>query len=558
MDQIKRLYANLTLRQKISIATAALAVIGLLAALAHWNKERDFKPVYTGLASEDAGQVLARLKESSIEYRLADNGTSVLVPSGKVAELRLALAASGLPKSGRIGFEIFDRANFGASEFTEQINYHRALEGELERSIMALAEVERARVHITFPKDSVYTDSKQPAKASVLLTLRTGAKLSPQNVTAICHLTASAVEGLLPEGVSVLDMRGNLLNRPRSSGMNDTSIASEATLEYRQQIEHELLTKIVNTLEPMLGADRFRAGVSVDCDFTSGEQSEESFDPSKSVMLTSQRTEDGAASAAASGVPGTPSTLPRGGSRPSTSAGGNSRRTENVTYASSRMVKHLKLPQGTIKRVSVSLLLDHTVRFAGGKRIIEPPTPERIKVVHDLVAGVAGILPERGDQIVVESSPFEATLLAEPLAPGPPTAAPANGPDLLNSLLSNKLYRIAAGVGCALLIALLAGVTLLARRTGKRKKIAVSNALEGGSGSSKKLASPEAEKQLGSQHSDHYLLSPKQGEPILSSLNIPEITTKKAEVLVRQIQTEAKKDPIAVAKVVRSWLTATE
>jgi flagellar M-ring protein FliF len=558
MDQIKRLFANLTLGQKVSIGAAALAVIGLLVALSHWNKERDFKPVYTGLASEDAGQVLARLKESSIEYRLGDNGTSVLVPSGKVAELRLSLAASGLPKSGRIGFEIFDRTNFGASEFAEQINYHRALEGELERSIMSLAEVERARVHVTFPKDSIYTESKQPAKASVLLTLRTGAKLSPQNVTAICHLIASAVEGLLPEGVSVLDMRGNLLNRPRTSGLNDASAPSEATLEYRQQIERELLGKIVNTLEPMLGVDRFRAGVSVDCDFTSGEQSEESYDPSKSVMLTSQRTEDGAASASASGVPGTASNLPRPTSRPSSGAGGSSRRTESVTYASSRLVKHIKLPQGGIRRISVSVLLDHTLRFAGGKRIIEPPTPERVKVVRDLIAGVAGIVPERGDQIIVESSPFESTLLAEPLSPAQPASPPANGPEWMQNLLSNKQFRIAAGVGCGLLLALIAGVAFLAGRSRNHKKVAVQGSIEGGSNSRKTLAPPDLEKQLESQVSEHKALKSKQSEEILNSLRMPEITTKKAEVLVKQIQTEARKDPIAAAQVVRSWLTSSE
>src|SRR5947209_9600379 len=209
MEQLKRIVGNLTLRQKLSLAGAVLVAVGLLASLLHWNKERDIRPVYSNLAPEDAAQVLTRLKETGVDYRLADGGTSVLAPSSKVAEVRLALAASGLPKSGRIGFEIFDRTNFGVSEFAEQINYHRALEGELERSIMALAEVERARVHITFPKDSIYTESKQPAKASILLSLRPGAVVSAQNVMAICHLAASAVEGLQPEAVSVLDMRGN-------------------------------------------------------------------------------------------------------------------------------------------------------------------------------------------------------------------------------------------------------------------------------------------------------------------------------------------------------------
>ncbi len=136
-------------------------MIGGLAAFSHWNRERDFRPLYSSLAPDDAAAVLAKVRENGSEFRLSDNGSVVLVPSARVAELRLEMAAAGLPKSGRIGFELFDKTNFGMSDFTEQVNYHRALEGELERSVMSLAEVEQARVHITFPKDSLFLDSQQ-------------------------------------------------------------------------------------------------------------------------------------------------------------------------------------------------------------------------------------------------------------------------------------------------------------------------------------------------------------------------------------------------------------
>ncbi len=174
--------------------------------------------------------------------------------------MRLSLAAAGLPKTGRIGFELFDKANLGATEFTEHINYRRALEGELERSIEALAEVEQARVHLTFPKDSVFLDAQQPAKASVLVKIRPGAHLPPQNVLAIDHLVSSAVEGLSPDSVSVLDMNGNLLGRPKPAGSLDGPEPSEAVLDYRHHIEADLLSKINATLEPLLGANSFRAG----------------------------------------------------------------------------------------------------------------------------------------------------------------------------------------------------------------------------------------------------------------------------------------------------------
>src|SRR5579885_2788562 len=239
MDQLKQLLARLTLRQKITIAAVAVAVIGGLAGLSKWSKERDFKPLLTNLSAEDAGQAIARLRESGVEYRLSDNGSTILAPSAKIAELRLQLAAAGLPKSGRIGFELFDRNNFGATDFTEQVNYRRALEGELERSVASLAEVEQARVHLTFPKESIYTESRQPAKASVLVKLRPGARLSSQNVQAICNLTASAVEGLAPEFVSCWICRAtcstarnaphSLMERSRPTPQSNTGRSSSGT-----------------------------------------------------------------------------------------------------------------------------------------------------------------------------------------------------------------------------------------------------------------------------------------------------------------------------------------
>src|SRR6266404_874736 len=221
MNQITQMFRRMTARQIILLAAAAIAVIGGLTALTHWNQERDFKPLFTGLAAEDAGPLLAKLRESGAEYRLADGGSTVMVSSGRVAELRLDMAAAGLPKSGRIGFELFDKANFGASEFAEQVNYHRAIEGELERSVMSIREVEQARVHVTMAKDSLYSESRQPAKASVLVKLRRAAALTPQNVAAICQLSASAVPGLSADQVSLVDTSGNLLNRPRPGGSAD-------------------------------------------------------------------------------------------------------------------------------------------------------------------------------------------------------------------------------------------------------------------------------------------------------------------------------------------------
>src|SRR5450432_4273067 len=317
---MSKILANLTARQRITILVVAIAVGAGLYSLVQWKKEADFRPLFTGIAPEDAAAIVQKLKEGGVEYRLPEGGGSVLVPSARLAEVRLSMAAIGLPKSGRIGFELFDKTNLGATEFTEHINYRRALEGELERTVMALTEVDQARVHLTFPKDSVFLEAQQPAKASVLVRMKPGAHLSAQNVVAINHLVASAVEGLSPDAVSVLDMNGNLLGRPRAAGALDGPEPSEAGLDYRHKIEADLLTKINSTLGPLLGENKFRAGVSVECDFTGGEQSEELFDPARSVMSSSQRSEDSSGSGGANGVPGTASTLPRPTSRPGASS----------------------------------------------------------------------------------------------------------------------------------------------------------------------------------------------------------------------------------------------
>jgi flagellar M-ring protein FliF len=564
MEQLKKLATSLSVRQKVLIVTAAVAVAVSLVTFTRWRKESDFRPLYTGLAAEDAGAVVQKLRESGTEYRLGENGTSVLVPSARVAELRLEMAGAGLPKTGRVGFELFDKTNFGVTDFAEHINYRRALEGELERSVMALAEVESARVHLTFPKDSVFLEAQQPAKASVMVKLRPGARLAPANVLAVAHLVASAVEGLAPEAVSVLDMNGNLLSRPRRAGTGSEEEASEQALEFRRQVEKDLAAKINSTLEPLLGADRFRAGVSVDCDFTGGEQSEETFDPERSVMTSSQKTEDLSGAGLASGVPGTASNLPRPTSRPGAPGAGTARRTENITYQTSRTVRRLRLPAGTLKRMSLAVLLDQDVRWEGAgktaKRILEPPPPEKIKAIRDLVAAATGFRADRGDQLIVETLPFEATLMQEPPpapaapAPGPGSALPL--PAWLARLVSGKGQLGVAAVAAVLLAALVSALKFLLRRKRPKGPAGMPVELPAGqsqaaiAGESVEAAGQELESKLAEQES----AKRKMEIEALRSLKLPAATTKKTEVLTKHLADVAIKDPASAAQILRSWL----
>lgn len=564
MDQLRQLFGRLSWRQRTPIAVAAAVVLGLLYGLQWWNRERGFEPLFSALAPADAGAVTARLREMNVEYRLADGGATILVEGEKVAEARLQLAAAGLPESGRIGFELFDQNTFGASEFSEQVNYHRALEGELERSVMSLREVERARVHLTLAKDSLYATERQPAKASILVQLRPGASLSAQNIAAITHLAASAVPGLQAAQVTLVDTNGNLLNRPRPETGADGGEASDAALEYRKALERDLQAKIAQTLEPLLGAEHFRIGVSAEVDLSSGEQSEEIFDPEKSVMTSSQTLQDMPVSsaAAASGVPGTASNLPRATASQQDSPASQplfGRRTENVTYQTSRTVRQTRIAAGAVKRLSIAILADHTLRYEQGKPVIEAPPPEKLQVIKDLVAAAVGLDLARGDQLVVEAFPFEATLAAQPLALDPPGAARPEPdaislPPWLGQWLGQRgavVLAAAAGVVVALVLGF---AVLLWGRRRKRQAVAVTPQLAGAAG--KQISSPaeEATREIEARLAEQAAEQQRREAEAILSMKIPTVTTKKTDILTKHITEEVKKDPAATAQVVRSWL----
>jgi flagellar M-ring protein FliF len=545
MDQLRKLLKSLSLRQRLTLAGVAIAAIVGILSFVHWDKERDFKPLYSSLSPEDAGAVVAKLKEGGEDYRLHDGDSTILVRSAKVAELRLQMATAGIPKSGRIGYELFDKTNLGATDFTEQVNYHRAIEGELERSVMAMSEVAEARVHITFPKESVFTEEQKPAKASVMVKLKPGAKLSESNAGAIAQLVSSAVEGLGPESVSVMDMRGDLLIRPKKPG--DGSGPSDEVLQYKKKLESETEAKITSVLDPLLGSEKYRASVDIDCDLTSGEQSEETFDPSHSVLTSSQRSEEGStARETTAGVPGTQSNLPRPTFRPPTAGtNGLARRSESMAYETSRTVRRIRLPQGIVHRMSVSVLVDQNVRWevvgkgkqAHPQKFIDAPSAERIKTIQAVIAAAVGVNTNRGDQLTVETLPFAATLAAEPPAAlgGGNSAHPAPG--------SRFSPVVLGGIGGGVLLAAVLAFLFLK----KRKKQKAELELQG------QLAAAQAALPEPSEAKEITSVAPTL-EDLAEALKLPAAGTTKADILTRQVNEQAHKDPAALAQIVRTWL----
>ncbi len=558
MNQLAKIWNSLSLMQRISLVVVPL----LLAAggfwLVRWKHESDFRTLYTALAPEDAAAVTQKVREAGIEYRLDETGSTVSVPSTAIAEARLALAGAGLPHTGRIGFELFDRSNLGASDFTEQVNYRRALEGELERTVATLAQIDQARIHITFAKESVFLDSRQPAKATVVLKLKRSGSLSQPSVMAIANLVAGSVDGLTPEAVAVIDSSGRLLNRPRpadNAADPNSAWGADANLEYRRQVESELMTKINTALEPLVGAGHFHAGVNVDCDFTSSEQSDELYDSSKSAILTSQMTEETNSTAAAGGTPGTASNLPRPPAQEAGSSRGLTRKTENVSYQPGRTMRKTLSPKGGIRRVSTAVLLDQTVRWEGtgakARRVLVPPSAEVLKGIHDVVAGITGFSDQRGDQITIESLPFESTLTSEP--PAGPT--PATKPTAFDFKQPTVI-----GGGVVILLLVLAVAFLVVRRP---KKSAVSAEDEAamplpGAGEHPALATKESvENRLEQQIAENKAEQDQLEAEALSHIKMP-ANTRKTEVLVRHIRDAVTKDPITAANVLRTWVTDTE
>ncbi len=419
LDQLKQMFARLTVRQRWALGgIAAITVLGL-GAILYFANETEYGVLFSDLRPEDASRITERLKQDKVPFKLASSGTTIMVPADKVSELRLQTAGAGLLAGGHIGFELFDKSSFGVTDFTEQINYKRALEGELARTIEGLNEVAQARVHITLPRESLFTEQTERAKASVVLHLKPGRTLSQSAAHSISMLLSSAVQGLEPANVTVLDSQGQILSAQRKESETDATLSHFAL---KQKFERDLAQRLISLLEPVVGVGKVRADVSAVMDFTRNEQTEENYDPQKVALRSRQVSEEGsqAQGAVASGIPGTRSNAPTQAAATPTPAGTASPATTNTTrnttrfsettnYEVSKLIRHTIDHIGTIKRLSVSVLVDNKALESNGKAQTPQSAPrsaEEIKQISELVAAAVGADPQRGDQIVVHNIAF--------------------------------------------------------------------------------------------------------------------------------------------------------
>jgi flagellar M-ring protein FliF len=382
-------------------AAAALVLLAAMLAISCWYGIRtDWRTLYSSLDAEDARQVGILLTQAQIPFELTDNGLTLRVPSTQLDKARLATSGKAL-KSGRMGFELFDKPNWMGSEFDEQVNYQRALEGELEHTISSLSDVEVARVHLVMLHDSLFRDQQRPAKASVVLRLRR-TSLGEGEADSIRNLVASAVDGLSPEHVVLVDASGRLRLGPKT--------ADGLRLETEQALEE----KLIGTLEPVTGAGNVRASVSLDYDPDSQEETSESYDPTESATLSMERTEQTNGGApVASGVPGTASNAPNAQALPvypRQASASQSSKTESGTYGVSKMVRHKIENPGKIRRLTVAVVVNDrmiTEAARGSSSQWQPRSTEELRNLTMLAQAAVGFDGSRGDLVTVQNMSFD-------------------------------------------------------------------------------------------------------------------------------------------------------
>jgi flagellar M-ring protein FliF len=420
--RVRKLTAALNARQLTTLGLAFVAAVVLVVGASWYVNAPDYRVLFADMEPEEAARVESGLKSEKVQYQLANGGRDIEVPKEDVDRLRLHFSSTGLPTSGRVGYELFDRTAFGQTEFLEQVNYRRALEGEIARTIATIGDVRSARVHIAMAKTSLFESREQPAKASVILTLKRNRPLAAATVAGIVNLVAFSVEGLRPEAVVLIDSTGRPLARP--SDDSDEPL-SAAVMERQEKMERELAGEVIRMIEPIVGAERVRANVTLRLNTKTQEETLETFDPN-TVIRSRQVSMEGSAANAASGVAGARGNLP--GQAPPTpagapvtpppppaaslAAGGTGRQAETVNYEVGKKTTHSLLPRGDVARLSVAVVVDNTRQTktdADGKvtRTSTPRPAAEMQKIQQLVAAAVGLDNTRGDQLIVENVSFD-------------------------------------------------------------------------------------------------------------------------------------------------------
>jgi flagellar M-ring protein FliF len=421
-QQVMAFLKGLNSRQRVVLGGSVVLVAGTLWIFVRLLGGADYKPLYSGMAPADAQALGQRLVSQNITYEISPDGTAVSVRSDQLDRARVETASQGPLASGRMGFELFDKPNWSGSDFSEKVNYQRALEAELERTIQSMNGVEAVRVHLVLPRDSLFTERERPAKAAVVLKLR-GTRLTDSISTAVANLVSSAWDDLSPMNVTVVTTDGQM---PASGhGHNALGMIGD------QELETTLAERVVQTLAPVVGSEHIKSSVTIDYDQTTGESTQELFDPANTAVLSSQSSDETMGDLTPSGIPGTPSNTPNAAgtasptglaaqSKSTTSTQGI--RSETKTFAVSRTTHHVLEPAGRISRVATAILVDDVLetKTDDGKtqETRRKRSPAEMKQIEELAKAAVGFDAKRGDQFSLQNISFLVPVVDLPVPPG--------------------------------------------------------------------------------------------------------------------------------------------
>ncbi|QCA04031.1 flagellar basal-body MS-ring/collar protein FliF [Pantoea vagans] len=555
-DLLARLRAN----PRIPLIVAAAAVVAIVIAMVLWAKQPSYSVLYNNLTDEDGGAIVTQLTQMNIPYRFAENGGALMVPEANVHELRLRLAQQGLPKGGSVGFELLDKEKFGISQFSEQVNYQRALEGELARTIESLGPVKSARVHLAMPKPTLFVREQKAPSASVTLTLQPGRALDEGQIQAIAHMVSSSVAGLPPGNVTVVDQTGRLLTRSDNAGRD----LNDAQLKYSSEVEARYQQRIEAILNPILGQGNVHAQVTAQINFDTAEQTDEKYQPNANPSNTAIRsrqtsTSDQSGSPYPGGVPGAlsnqpapantaPVTTPNNNAANGQNANGqnnaannasqttstaaasssptNSRRDDTVNYELDRTIRHTKVNVGDVQRLSVAVVVNFRADDKGKAVALNE---QQLKQIEDLTREAMGYSQTRGDSVNVVNSQFNTT-----------EAVTADLPFWQQQSFFDQLMN----AGKWLMIALVAFILYrkLVRPHLVRKQAAEKAAAE--------AVAARAAAQQPEEEAFNVQLSKDELDQERKSNN-----RMSAEVMSQRIRDMSENDPRVVALVIREWMS---
>lgn len=449
LERLRDAFNRLGMQQKLMFMVAVAALIAVVVGTVLWSQQPDWKVLFSNLGEKDGGAIIGILEQQNIPHKMSDNG-AVMVPGNRVHEVRLKLASQGLPRGGMVGFELMENQKFGISQFAEQVNYQRGLEGELARTIMSIGSVQSARVHLAIPKPSVFVRDDQKPTASVMLNLYAGRALDASQVAGITHLVSSSVPQLQSANVTVIDQNGNMLSQLKSK-LTEAGL-DPSQIKYVREVENNVASRIADILRPLLGEDNYKVQVAADVDFSQSEQTAESYSPNntpeKSAIRSQQSSETASVNQSAGGVPGAltnqppvpataPLTSPPTGSTPGQpakpgdatgrvdaagvtaplSAAGqpiSTSKNSTINYEVDKTVRYTKQSMGTIRRLNAAVVVNHRKEVDKTGKTVSKAIPEpEMKQINDLVREAMGFSKERGDSVSIANAPFTETEKSE-------------------------------------------------------------------------------------------------------------------------------------------------